>query len=248
MNEDLIHNSANVVSLPVYSDSGKIVPARNATDAPAALATGIETCDTATGLSAIHDPATGLVIWKRTVPLCLQTWIERLDPACLPALRILVRPEDLRVAIEAELDDCGMPPGDMRDLLIADVDDQVSVFSKVVATDLVDVRLECITHDACWKFHRDCVEARFLTTYRGPGTEWVRSVYSDRALLEQKDFDGPIERIGLHDGVLFKGSTAGPGIGIVHRSPPIEGTGDTRLLLCLNRPSVTSPPPWAADI
>jgi len=30
----------------------------------------------------------------------------------------------------------------------------------------------------------------------------------------------------------------------VHRSPPILGTGKTRLLLCLNTPSETSPLPW----
>lgn len=210
-------------------------------------ATGIETCETPAGLSAIHDPDTGLVIWKRAVRLTLQTWIDGLDGACLPALRVLLRPEELREAIEPELDDCGMPAGDMRDLLIDDIDDQVSVFSNVVATDLVDVRLECITHNACWKFHRDCVEARFLTTYRGPGTEWVHPGDAEQALVEQTDFSGPIERVGLHDSVLFKGSTAGFGIGVVHRSPPIEGTGDIRLLLCLNKPSVTSPPQWSSS-
>lgn len=248
MSDSLTQQRSDIRGLPLNSGPDKTAPGRNALGSPGALATGIETCDTAAGLSAIHAPATGLVIWKRTVPLCLQTWLELMDPACLPDLRVLVRPDEFRRAIEPELEDCGMPPGDMRNLLIGDIDNQVSVFSNVAATDLVDVRLERITHDACWKFHRDCVEARFLTTYRGPGTEWVRPVHADRALSEQTDFTGPIEHIELHDGVLFKGSCAGPGIGIVHRSPPIEGTGDVRLLLCLNKPSVTSPLPWSSGL
>ena len=138
-----------------------------------------------------------------------------------------------------------MPPGDMRNLLLSDVDDLVSAFARITQSDLVDVRLECVSHDACWKFHRDCVEARMLTTYRGPATEWVRPIHAKRALREQKRFKGPVEHLRVHDVAIFKGSCAGEGSGIVHRSPPIAGTGGTRLLLCLNKPSDASPEPWS---
>lgn len=247
MRETLTQHRSERPGLSAMPQPTEAAPTSSGTGASAVRAAGIETCETPAGLSAIHDPDTGLVIWKRAVRLTLQTWIDGLDGACLPALRVLLRPEEQRQAIEPQLDDCGMPAGKMRDLLIDDIDDQVAIFSKVVATDLVDLRLECITHNACWKFHRDCVEARFLTTYRGPGTEWVHPGDAERALVEQTDFNGTIERIGLQDSVLFKGSTAGLGIGVVHRSPPIEGTGDIRLLLCLNKPSVTSPPPWSSS-
>lgn len=208
------------------------------------LGGGIATCDAAEGLAAINRPDMELVIWRRELPLCMQTWLERMDPSCLPDLRVLVRPGDLRLALQPHLDDCGMPPGDMRDLLIGDVDDLVSEFSKVTRTDLVDVRLERVSYDACWKFHRDCVEARLLTTYRGPATEWVQPIHAERALREHKRFKGPIEHLRIHDVAIFKGSCAGPGSGIVHRSPPIAGTGRTRLLLCLNKQSAASPEPW----
>ena len=205
---------------------------------------GIEMCDAAEGLAAISNPGMELVVWRRALPLCLQTWLERMDASCLPDIRVLVRPGDLRRAVEPHLDDCGMPPGDMRDLLIGDVGDLVSVFSKISRTDLVDVRLECVSHDACWKFHRDCVEARLLTTYRGSATEWVQPIHAARALREQKRFKGPVEHLRIHDVAIFKGSCAGSGSGIVHRSPPIAGTGQTRLLLCLNKRSAASPEPW----
>ena len=210
----------------------------------ASLAAGIETCNAAEGLAAINKPDMELVIWRRALPLCLQTWLEGMLASRLPDLRVLVRPGDLRRAVEPHLDDCGMPPGDIRDLLVGDVDNLVSAFSKVAHTDLVDVRLERISHDACWKFHRDCVEARLLTTYRGPATEWVEPIHAERALREQKRFTGPVEHLRINDVAIFKGSCAGPSSGIVHRSPPIAGTGRTRLLLCLNKRSGASPEPW----
>ncbi|MEM7222570.1 MAG: DUF1826 domain-containing protein [Pseudomonadota bacterium] len=214
----------------------------------ATFGAGIETCDAAEGLAAISNHGMELVIWRRAVPSRLTTWLDQLDASRLPNTRILVKPSDFHRAIEPKLDACGMPPGDLRDLLIGDVDDLVSAFAGITQSDLVDVRLERVSHDSCWKFHRDCVEARLLTTYRGPTTEWVQPRHAAQALRDQKQYNGPIEQLRSYDVAIFKGSCAGPGNGIVHRSPPIAGTGHTRLLLCLNTPSVTSPEPWPGDL
>jgi len=43
---------------------------------------------------------------------------------------------------------------------------------------------------------------------------------------------------------LFKGEQAAEGTGVLHRSPPIAGTGMTRLVLCVDGPSAASPPLW----
>ncbi|GAB5471891.1 MAG: hypothetical protein Kilf2KO_49210 [Rhodospirillales bacterium] len=127
-----------------------------------------------------------------------------------------------------------MPAGPMRDLLVEDIAALADAFARITRSDLIDLRLEGIAHDACWKFHRDCVEARLLTTYHGSATEWVPPSHSQEALSAQQSFQGPIERLSAHGVGLFKGSYARPGSGIVHRSPPIAGTGETRLLICLN--------------
>ncbi len=214
------------------------------TETSARLAGGVVTCGSVEGLADIERPDLELVIWRRVPPLRLRTWLEDMDASCLPDIRVLVRPSDLRRAVEPHLDDCGMPPGDMRDLLIGDVHNLVSAFADITRSDLVDVRLERVGNNACWKFHRDCVDARLLTTYRGPATEWVQPHDAARALREQKRFKGPLERLRTHDVAMFKGSCAGSGSGIVHRSPPIAGTGQTRLLLCLNTRSATSSEPW----
>ena len=208
------------------------------------LNTGIETCDAMAGFSAIRDPGMELVICRRALPSCLQTWLERMDPSHFPSIRVLIRPKDFRPAMEPYLDGCGMPPGDMRTLLLGDFDDLVSSFARITRSGLVDVRLERVSNDSCWKFHRDCVTARLLTTYRGPATEWVQPIHAEQALREQQSYKGPLERLLVHDVAIFKGNRAGPDSGIVHRSPPIVGTGRTRWLLCLNKRSVTSPEPW----
>ena len=203
----------------------------------------IKTCNTRAGLAAISNPGTELVIWRRALPSCLQTWFKEIKPSRPSGMRVLVRQGDLRSAVEPYLDDFGMPAGDMRDLLIGDFDELISSFASIARSDMVDVRLECISHNSCWRFHRDFVETRLLTTYCGPATEWVQPFQAERALLEQKSYKGPLERLRLHDVAIFKGNQAGPESGIVHRSPPIADTDRKRLLLCLNKPSAASPEP-----
>ena len=208
---------------------------------------GIMACKSAKGLVDIKEPEAELVIWQRALPRWFHSWLEELKPQQLPDLHVLVQPADLRLALQPYFEECGMPAGDNRDLLLGDIDDLVSKFAEITQVDLVDVRLECISHDACWKFHRDSVETRLLTTYRGPNTQWVQPKHAARALSNQTGFEGPIEDLTLHDVAIFKGSSTKPGNGIVHRSPPIEGTGLTRLLLCLNKQSITSPDPWPEE-
>ena len=206
---------------------------------------GIKFCDTRAGLDSINAPDTELVIWQRSLAAGLQDWIDRTDAISLPDVRILIKPDEIRPALDRVLDDCGLRAGDMRDLLVADVTDLVIAFADITISDYVDVRLERVIHDACWKFHRDAVDTRLVTTYRGPTTEWVRHSHSQQAIDEQREFGGPLERLGGGDVAIFKGNRTGSHKGIVHRSPPIAGTGLTRLVLCLNQRTGTSPDPWA---
>ena len=205
----------------------------------------LRTCESAEGLNAIATPEVELVIWRRGLPRGFQDWLAQLEESLLPHIRILVRPEDTIKALEPLLSDCGMPEGALRSLLICDVRSLVATFARITGSKLVDVRLERVSDDACWKFHRDCVEARLLTTYRGSTTEWVLPENAEAALRSQADYKGPLEQMGDNDVAIFKGSCAGPGSGIVHRSPHIAGTGQTRLLLCLNKRSAVSPEPWS---
>ena len=203
----------------------------------------IRTCKIRTDLALIKEPGTELVIWQRSLPSCFQAWINQTNAINLPNVRILIKPNELRSTFEPLLDSCGLMAGEMRKILVADINDLVFAFADITRSSYVDIRLEPVSDDACWKFHRDSVETRLLTTYRGPTTEWVRQEYAMKAIQEQREFKGPLERLKDGDVAIFKGSCIRPNRGIVHRSPPIASSGLTRLLLCLNQRSASSPDP-----
>lgn len=196
------------------------------------------------GLAAITRPGTELVIWQRHLPTDFTQWIANLDPGLLPDTHLVVSPEDCRRALAPVFEECSLPAGSMRDLLLNDIAELAATYAAITRTGRVDIRLNRISHDACWKFHRDYVDFRLLTTYRGPGTEWVDPAHAESALAGQQDYTGPINRLAPHDVALFRGCGTTPGQGILHRSPPISTTPQTRLLLCLNRPSEVSPADW----
>jgi hypothetical protein len=185
-----------------------------------------------------------LILWRRRLPQCLTAWLKRTDPQHLPHLRILVEIGDVREALGSELDQVDARHAAMRDLLITDIDMLAQTFAQIAQIRQVDIRLERIEDNACRLFHRDSVRLRLLTTYRGPSTEWIEPEFSEIALRNSGRFCLPIRRLEDYDVAIFKGTHSAHDRGVVHRSPPIEGSGETRLLLCINLRSKTSPAAW----
>ncbi len=121
------------------------------------------------------------------------------------------------------------------DWLIHDIAMLIDCFAQIARAEVVNVRLEAVDHDACWRFHRDYVGLRLNTTYRGPGTQWLPPEKAEAALRGQRRYRGPLNEfprfsVGLFKGVVQAGTTA-----IVHRSPPVARRGLTRLFLCLDK-------------
>jgi hypothetical protein len=113
-----------------------------------------------------------------------------------------------------------------------------------------------IRDDQCRKFHVDAVRLRLVTTYVGPGTEWVPSEAVDRDALARaiphpaqantaivRD-PREVRRASPGDVLALKGSRhpdAASG-GAVHRSPPIEhDAGALRVALVLTVGGAASP-------
>lgn len=192
----------------------------------------------------LQTPGVRLVLWRRALEARIGAWLDSLPAERLPHGRVLISPEEAGPALHSLGAAAGTPGGPEWRWLVDDIAGMVAVFARVGGDRRVDLRLEAISHDACWRFHCDMVPFRLVTTYRGPGTQWVDPVRSEAALRDQRAYAGPLEV--LHPGhvALFKGARAAEG-GIVHRSPPMDGTGRTRLFLCLNLPSEVSPRPWA---
>jgi len=185
-----------------------------------------------------------MAIWAREAPSPLKNWLGLVSRAWLPHGRVLIAPDEAEAALKVMLSDAGASVRAGAQPFIDDASGVVLHFAEIAGSDLVDVRLEAVTHDGCWKFHRDCVPFRLITTYIGPGTEYVDPADAGRALDDQRDYAGPLNRVPAYGVAVFKGSSGPSGMGVVHRSPPIAGRGLHRLVLCVNAPSSTSPVRW----
>jgi hypothetical protein len=121
--------------------------------------------------------------------------------------------------------------------IVADVAAQARRFADVTGTTHLGLKLEVVRDNACRKLHHDYVAHRLVCTYRGPGTQWLardheaplgdeREVVPDHWLTAIPRF-----ATAIFAGVLLPGARP-----ILHRSPPISGTGEIRLVLTINEP------------
>ncbi|MEM8581477.1 MAG: DUF1826 domain-containing protein [Pseudomonadota bacterium] len=189
---------------------------------------GVSLTKTPKGLSSIKHPACSAAIWKREPLPEFQSWIERLDPANLPRARIILRAEMVRNAMTDLSEAYGLPDCDERTMLIDDIAALAAVFSSIMDSEYLRLRLDVISTNACRKFHVDALTARLICTYRGHATQYGNGMMGH----DPKD----IHDVPTGCPMILRGtnwpSAAKPGL--LHRSPPIEGTGETRLVLVLD--------------
>jgi hypothetical protein len=191
-------------------------------------AIGVGVADTPEGLSAIRHPGCAAAIWRRQPLPRFRSWIDRLDPANLPRARIILPVEAVRAAVDQVCQASGTPEGPARDMLIDDVAALAGIFSTLMRAPWLRLRLDVVTTDACPRFHVDAVTARLICAYRGTGTQY--GVSTDGA-APSRVFTVPTGAAVILRGTLWP---QGPRTGLLHRSPPIEGTGETRLVLVLD--------------
>ena len=196
--------------------------------------------DHADGLSAITEPGVELGLWTRTLDPVLNAWVDELEAPGIPHGRVLVAAGDAAAGVRGIMNH--FPSGHQAgaQAFVEDVARLAALFSRLTGAELIDIRIDHIRHDACWKFHRDAVPLRLITTYRGPGTEIVPPARSADALRDQQSYKGSLMRVPHQSVAVFKGALSASS-GIVHRSPPIAGQDISRLMVCLNTRSAVSP-------
>ena len=184
--------------------------------------------ESAKDLSQISQEGTGGVIWQRQLPSGFRSWIDSLDPTTLPSVRAVLPPDEIRTLVTNVCDAANTPNCLNRDWFIDDVCALANTFLNVMGTPYVQLRFDVVADNACRKFHMDMVRARLICTYRGSGTQYGTS--HDDADPEN------IQDVPLGDPILLRGhrwpSTGS--INLRHRSPPIAGTGETRLIMVLD--------------
>ncbi|QFG37418.1 uncharacterized protein DUF1826 [Paracoccus pantotrophus] len=194
----------------------------------AAKARGILESSSGLVLEQITRPGVGAAIWRRNRSPGFAEWIESIPPGQLPALRAVADFRTIERGVHAACDLSGLPAGTMRDLLASDIGALALMLARIMRNPLMHIRFEAVTTDACRRFHVDQLPARLLCTYRGPETQFG---------LE--DENGRIVRAGaMRSGeVAVLRGASWPGMevtGLLHRSPPIAGTGKVRLFLALD--------------
>ena len=185
-------------------------------------------------LHRIAERDVALAIWHRPQAAELAAWLDSLPAERLPEGHFIgpAACVPARLATLCNLVELADSPE--RRALIDDIAGLARRFAAQASSRDVDLRLEAISHDACWRFHRDHVGYRLNATYRGPGTQWPPLEHAARALKAQRRYRGPLNEFPRFAAGLFKGVMRAGTEAIVHRSPPVAGSGQTRLFLCLN--------------
>lgn len=178
-------------------------------------------------LEQICKDACNLAVWERAPIAGLDTIVT---PE-LGSIRFTSALELLDDQLLSELRAAGYPENEVIETLAQDIGELAARYAAIYSHTALELRLDIITTNSCRKFHADYVGARLITSYVGRGTDWLSNDDADRVALGKE----PVQIHSLKPGDvgLFKGkmATERPAI---HRSPPIEGTGETRLLLVLN--------------
>ncbi|AFO91745.1 DUF1826 domain-containing protein [Phaeobacter inhibens] len=186
-----------------------------------------------TGLRRFLDPDCAALIWQREAPANVQHWLDRVDPDRLPRGRVIVQPEMIARVLAEFCVMSGLPQGPEQDWLQADVTRLAGAFSSLMDTRYLRFRLDVVTTNACRKFHVDAIAARLVCTYRGTGTQL--------GVSHQGEPPAHVQTVATGSPLLLRGTRwpVQPPSGLLHRSPPIEGSGETRLVLVLD--PVTDP-------
>lgn len=184
--------------------------------------------DDVEALSAIRDPDRPAVIWEREPLNALHSWLGGLPVEKLPSARLIVQAESAHEAITQAFDVADTPACTERDLLINDASVLAEKFANLMQSQYVRLRFDVVTNNACRRFHIDAIKARIVCTYRGTGTQYG---WAGKSREPRRIFTVPTGSPILMRGTLW------PVVSdrvFLHRSPPIEGTGETRLVYVID--------------
>ena len=136
-----------------------------------------------------------------------------------------------------------LPQPDAAEALIDDITSVAEATAYLFDTEAVGIRLRLLNAAMCPRFHCDNLPVRLVTTYMGPGSEWLPEYAINRAGLgapsshrpEIVNDAGAIQRMNTGDIALIKGSgwEGNEEYGLVHRSPVLK-EGEKRLLLTID--------------
>ena len=178
---------------------------------------------------AVIDDGIDGVIWNRQVPATVETSLKTGLKKKGSDGRFCVPTDKVASAVVEQFKGWGWPIDAPHQWLAGDIEVLALRFADILSVSSVNIRIEQVRDDACRKFHRDALRARLICTYSGPGTELA-------VLRDDDEQPRDIDAVPTGCPVLLKGKhwPGPPSRMLVHRSPPIEGTGTARLVVVID--------------
>ena len=185
-------------------------------------------------LAEVLQDGVNLAVWRRRLPAQLEDFAALVISLGQPLAdqRVI----DVNEEQKPVLPDLLREAADLHgyEAFVADVTWLVAAYTCLVGARRVGLRLRVLNAPMCPRFHVDNVPLRLLTTYVGPGSEWLQERDSCRGELHtaQSPVDN-IQHLQAAEVAVLKGEKwqGNEGAGLVHRSP---STQRGRLLLSLD--------------
>jgi hypothetical protein len=192
-------------------------------------------------LLGIAEPGVNLALWRRSSLPAVSRELLSLRACDLPDVRCTTTQATFDDDVDKLLRQHELNPADFG-CWLGDLCRLAKYFFAVSAGWEVTLRLLTTADDDCRRFHFDRTRLRLLCTYRGPGTEWLTDAQVDRDAQRNGAANHRIVRFGeperfepfwagILKGDAYPGNAGG---GLMHRSPQIAGSGQTRVLFCLD--------------
>ena len=103
-----------------------------------AKSSGVEIVSDPASLARFLEPECAAAIWRRQIPLDVQTWLNKLNPEILPKGRVILPVNAIPEVLGHLCEMSGLPEGRERDWLEKDVALLADLFSDLLSSPFCD--------------------------------------------------------------------------------------------------------------
>ncbi len=186
-------------------------------------------------LTDIYDERCNLAVWQRQLSLEIEGYLQQVlsSEQRINLKTLFTCQPGMEQAVRESLEQI-LPDAAGRDVLVADILQLMDMYECLFEPRMIGVRLASLQQAMCPKFHVDYLPARLVTTYKGSGTQWIKDSATGGPRIPTENPEN-YEQLNTGDVALLKGDGwfDNEGLGIVHRSPPVQA-GTQRLFLSLD--------------
>ena len=188
--------------------------------------------DDSVQLSEIHKKNVNISIWERNLNnKIIEAGKYMLDKNSKIQFSEVIKPKNTLDILKGEFGH-----SEEYQFLFKDISKLVKMFCELFEENRAWLRIDAISKPMCPRFHTDYVRCRLVTTYVGPGTQWLPHHLVNRSKLGHGNQGQPDDKSGLFQKnvkieqlevghvAMLKGESwdGNDGSGLVHRSPHAE--------------------------